>query len=498
MSPLFSTVCYLRINPPCELDKMSVSPWLKNLFVKSEEPATSPPAPAVQRSPKRITRVTSCFPGDQFTEVWACGDIHGDYEALSACLRMTEAAQMTEEGVWRWSTEVGRRVALVFLGDLVDRWRNNKHNHPLSMIAYAEPDGMASSLGERRDEEKMVLRTLNALAREAPEHGGAVFRLVGNHEIMQMDDRVFADGKMAANNAALQYSSPFSMGLPSNALNDQRLAAARSRTEEFMHREMHDLLADCEPRAILQIGENVFVHGGISRPLIEGTPDFLGRCNELLHMKLAGDLKLTTQRSSADEQDFWRLLYEAGPRRGGTAKVAGILWDDDLSELVACRNGTCALASQQALEALNANNAQVDATRPAARAIVVSHCIQSDLRSKQEGSEGYVPSLAQPSELWTDYSGPLQRVQPHRYHGINSTDQGTVWRVDVGMSRAFASDCQAAAKSVRWKRQINGLKEVARNSRPSVLRITRDDMGRTQRTVRVWNNYLPLVNCRMD
>ncbi|GGK23540.1 hypothetical protein GCM10008955_16450 [Deinococcus malanensis] len=83
------------------------------------------------------------------SELWVVGDVHGAYDKLRYMLRA--AGLIDAEGSW-----TGRDAHLVFLGDYLDRG----------------PDGAG------------VVHLVRALEAQAPQDGGRVTALLGNHEVM--------------------------------------------------------------------------------------------------------------------------------------------------------------------------------------------------------------------------------------------------------------------------------------------------------------------------
>lgn len=81
--------------------------------------------------------------------LWVVGDVHGAYDKLSALL--IQAGLSDRNGHW-----IGGDAHLVFLGDYLDRG----------------PDGIG------------VIRLVQTLEKEAPQSGGQVTALLGNHEVM--------------------------------------------------------------------------------------------------------------------------------------------------------------------------------------------------------------------------------------------------------------------------------------------------------------------------
>ncbi len=89
---------------------------------------------------------------DTTHDIWALGDIHGDYDRMSALLASAGLAPVpSKPGSAQWT---GGKDVLVCTGDLIDKW-----NHALDVIAYLE-----------------------ALKTSAAAQGGQVIITLGNHE----------------------------------------------------------------------------------------------------------------------------------------------------------------------------------------------------------------------------------------------------------------------------------------------------------------------------
>lgn len=152
----------------------------------------------------------------------AIGDVHGDVGALRAALRL--AGAIDEAGKW-----IGKRLVVVQTGDQLDRG----------------------------DDEPQIIDLLSRLRSEAQSAGGAVHVLNGNHEVMNVQ-------------ADFRYVTPdgfhdFSAGHP-DALHQQLTANVpleqRGRTAAFLPGGEVARRLSVQPIA-LQIGGNVFVHGGV-------------------------------------------------------------------------------------------------------------------------------------------------------------------------------------------------------------------------------------------
>ncbi len=69
-----------------------------------------------------------------YDKVYAIGDLHGDIEALKACLRKSGVARESSGGSWRWVAQP--RTAVVITGDIIDRMRPGSAVQTLGVGAH--------------------------------------------------------------------------------------------------------------------------------------------------------------------------------------------------------------------------------------------------------------------------------------------------------------------------------------------------------------------------
>jgi hypothetical protein len=181
----------------------------------------------------------------------AVGDLHGDYEAWQAIAR---AAGVTD-AKGRWG---GGQTVLVQMGDIVDRG-------PQSL---------------------KIIHDLMRLQREAKRKGGQVYILVGNHEAMMMtgDMRYATPGEIAAfadrdserrreavyqaNKTAIETAyRAKTPAMTADAVRAAWIATMPLGMVEYQAAWLADGELgrwELENRAVLKLGNTLFVHGGIS------------------------------------------------------------------------------------------------------------------------------------------------------------------------------------------------------------------------------------------
>lgn len=163
----------------------------------------------------------------------AIGDLHGDLSATQQALEL--AGAIDAKGHW-----IGGNLVVVQTGDQLDRG----------------------------DDERGILDLLERVAGEARDAGGALHVLNGNHEAMN----VLGD---------FRYVTPagyraFDDVTPRAALAERWPSEARGRAGAFLPGG-GEALRLSRRRVVVQVGDTVFVHGGIRAPHVTSGLDRLNR-----------------------------------------------------------------------------------------------------------------------------------------------------------------------------------------------------------------------------
>jgi hypothetical protein len=147
----------------------------------------------------------------------AIGDVHGDFRALLKCLRLANVLDDKRE----W---IGGDTIVIQLGDQVDSKCRSGN---------CEKD-------EVGDELKIIM-FLDKLHEKATLAKGAVYSLLGNHELMNVMGN-------------LNYNS---------AENLVSFGGAQSRINKFAPKGEIAVYLACNRNSIMKIGDFIFVHGGL-------------------------------------------------------------------------------------------------------------------------------------------------------------------------------------------------------------------------------------------
>lgn len=218
--------------------------------------------------------------------MWVIGDVHGDLAALNAALQLagvTDAA-----GHW-----AGGDDALVFVGDLLDRGADDAP----------------------------VLNTVRRLQGEAAEVGGAVYCLLGNHELMNVagDFRYVAEAAWQGWPAA-----PATVELP------EVPDFARDRVAAF--RPGGDAAAWLQTLPVfLVVGDTLFVHGG----LLPSHVDYgLAQINTEVSAWIGGQTREPPQWAASDNSPVWTRVWSLPEPPPDCAELTALLDRIDVDRMV--------------------------------------------------------------------------------------------------------------------------------------------------------------------
>jgi len=183
-------------------------------------------------------------------KILVLGDIHGDFNMLKHLLRKGQVINKSNN----W---IGGNTIVVQVGDQIDSCRPNKHGDCL-LPDYTQND--------KADDIK-VLEFMTNLHHDAEQHGGAIYSLVGNHELMNVDGDMAYVSYENLNEFGGEYGRQIAFK-PGN--------------------KMANYLA-CTRKMALIIGSNLFVHAGFEPELV--TQYKIDDINKLMALYLLNELK---------------------------------------------------------------------------------------------------------------------------------------------------------------------------------------------------------------
>ena len=318
----------------------------------------------------KITNNKSYYSLPDGAKLVAIGDLHGDYMATIKSLKLagviplkTSYQDEPEEIPW-----VGYDTHVVQVGDQVDRCRPS---------SWYRDVGVDDNTYKDEGSDLKIMRLLDNLHLEAQKMGGAVISILGNHEIMNCV-------------GDFRYVSPLEFEEFGEYFNAKKTQHKRifpygykERKQAFCPGGIIAKRFAALRNSIVQVGNYVFVHGGITPHLAQKYT--LEEMNEGMKKWLLGGRDKKTK-------EIFNDLYEDDED--------GIFWTREFGDLSNWSEGSSDRALQRTLDFLNQKNGRT--IKNHIEGIVMGHTPQ------------YMNMM-----------------------GINSSCGGKCWRVDVGASRAF-------------------------------------------------------------
>lgn len=198
----------------------------------------------------------------------AIGDLHGDFTAARAALRLAGASN--DDGHW-----TGGGLVVVQLGDLIDRG----------------------------DDDRRVLDWFEQLATEADRMGGHLYQLNGNHELMNVagDLRYVSEPSLAAF-ADVPFAGPASESI-------ERLPGmARGRLAAFLPGGRYARRLAAHP-CVIVVGDTVFAHAGVR----SRDPNALARLNTDVSRWMRGESAMPPEAQEQEGPLWTRRFGDASP-----------------------------------------------------------------------------------------------------------------------------------------------------------------------------------------
>jgi hypothetical protein len=226
----------------------------------------------------------------------AIGDVHGDMKLIIDSLEISNIIKRSNSDRDTISVKlddktynyewIGKKTVVVQVGDQNDscRSKNSSCNHVINDTA---------------DDIKILnfYTNLNVLAKK---DGGAVYSLIGNHEIMNVEGN-FSYTSNTNKEIFKDYMDPYTGQKFSNAL--------EARSHAFKPGNEYANFMGCTRQSVLIIGDFMFIHAGVEKEFLQ---NFRGRHNLQKLNKLVRSWLLNTL-SKVDENNYQmnKLLDEA-------------------------------------------------------------------------------------------------------------------------------------------------------------------------------------------
>ncbi len=209
---------------------------------------------------------------EKVDRIIAIGDVHGDYQMLIDALILGKV--IDEKGKW-----IGGKTVVVQVGDQVDRCRPTPTDQCISDI---------TSNDENSD--LKTIEYMNELHKKAKKEGGAVYSVLGNHEIMNIQGNMDYVSKAGIDG----------------------FGGVEGRRKVFKKNgEVANMIA-CTRNSILQIGSNIFVHGGVLPSLLEKYGSDISKINKTIRNLLTNNTNeyLTHELLNSDKiSPFWTRVF---------------------------------------------------------------------------------------------------------------------------------------------------------------------------------------------
>jgi hypothetical protein len=321
----------------------------------------------------------------------AIGDLHGDLVATIKSLKMAGVISRSIPNTLKNINQIswtGGKTVIVQLGDQIDRVRPN--NLVNDLCPENDPD-----LNADEGSDLKIICLFEKLHKEAKKVGGAVFSILGNHELMNVD----GDFRYVSPKEFREFGNHFK----EPRTNDKSLPYGyHSRKQAFCPGGIVAKKFADGRYSVLQIGSWLFVHGGISLKCAEQFQ--LADINKYITRWLNGNKDAKTLQYINDiyhtDDDtlspFWSRVFSDLDE-----------WDDKQSTH----------DFHQTIATLNRNNKRN--VKNEIKGMVVGHS---------------------PQFMYNK--------------GLNSACNNRLWRTDVGMSRAFGKLNVCKEELVNRKVQI--------------------------------------------
>lgn len=185
------------------------------------------------------------IPAEQGRRIIAIGDTHGDWKITLRALLLANVIRIDSKGEPHWDAEP-KNTIVVQLGDQIDRCRPG-----------IQPCSSATTTKNDEASDIRILYLFTHLDKEARKVGGAVYSLLGNHELMNVQGDI-------------RYVSK--ANLDASAVNLGIKNGEDARRKEFAPGGKIAKMMACTRSSIIIIGETIFAHAGVVPALFNNLP----------------------------------------------------------------------------------------------------------------------------------------------------------------------------------------------------------------------------------
>ena len=316
---------------------------------------------------------------------------------------------------------IGDNTIIVLVGDIIDGKRMNQ-----DFLKVTRNSAINYEMHEYPQIEIKILRFINALNKDAMSKGGRIYKLLGNHEIMNMDE---AEDENMDNY------------IFDNDLSNKNYYNNVSRKDIFKFGNYgFNLLFQDSCRALLMINNYIFVHGQLIKDMkyIEYDTiniqigNYINHINKLPY-KTGFTTNIINKLNNPDSSQLWLREY-------------GNLDDDKIRSTERQETKFCRDTVIEDFKSF-LDQSGIPNIYPEDLKIVIGHCIQSNFTHNNNNARSYTNIIKQdhvieilgPPSIYGNYSS-----NPKLIFGItmecpnhDSDNSHKIYKVDIGSSRGF-------------------------------------------------------------
>ena len=322
------------------------------------------------------------------------GDLHGDMNETIKSLKLAKVI----DNKLNW---IGGKTVVVQIGDQIDRCRQLPCNRPIK---------------DDENSDIKILKFFTKLHSQALESGGAIYSIIGNHELMNSTGRMeYVSYQNYMEFEKKEENKEFLKGMPSDLKNME------ARKWAFKPGNPLAEFIACTRKLALIIGDNLFVHAGIVPEIAKKYPD-IGDLNKLLSLYLWDKL---------ENPELYQDIFGPDVVKGQTIINSSNRKHDffKISPLWNRKYGNLNDSSKSCNRLLNP-----------------------------------VKDVYKVNRMYVGHT-------PQMNKGINSICNGDLWYTDVGVSKAFdVADMNCAIEGKRSDVREAQVLEILRNGEPRILK----------------------------